>query len=32
MVHSLFVMKAKHRYEQCSIVNDREFENLICII
>lgn len=31
-VHSLFVMKAKPRYEQCSIVNDREFENLIHII
>lgn len=31
-VHSLFVMKAKLKYEQCSIVNDGEFDNLICII
>lgn len=31
-VHSLFVMKAKLKYEQCSIVNDGEFDNLICIV
>lgn len=31
-VHSLFVMKTKLKYEQRSVVNDGEFDNLVYII